>query len=353
MHSTPRILVTTLLAAGLALAPVHHVRACENDDEERGGEVVGTEILESDVDLVLTPQAKAAYAGKILPSGKAFLSVYNDQGVNTATLDAQIFGLADGEYVITSTSFADGKTVTVLGTLTLAPEEPDPILEEDDDVTDNDGDHPEVEGKGGRSQHRVATVRIAKSKGSANGEGEVEDEDPQPNEDEDTGPDIGEDSYFHFGGENSPFPDGFNPLDIGVVTLSTADTTDANGVTVPGIPVLTADFGAANTDFEATVTVEDEDDANVTGTALIRAKMKNKKKLAQRFSLLARGLPKNAPVTVTFNDGKSINARTTRKGTLGLTKLPPGVNAFRLHKVEIKSKPTRTAAQKSMGMALF
>jgi len=316
----PRILLTTLLAAGLAMAPAY-LRADENeveDDDERGGEVVGTEVLESDFDLVPGPNAPVE-PGAPGVSGKGFLHAYNNNGTITATLDLVMFGLAFGDYVITTTSLADSTRVTQLGTFSLVAEPPDPVLEEGDEAEEGgsveDGEPAEVE------------------------DGDGDDVDPVPDPNEDVGPFIGEDSYAHFGGtDGTPFPAGFNPLDIGKVTVTTAATTDASGNTVPGVVVFTAEFGPEQDgNFEAEVEVEgDVDHPDVTGTVLVRSKVKKKKVLAQRFALVAKGLPAKTPVTVTFNDGKSLKLRTSRKGTLGINRLPKGVHPATLHKVEIK-----------------
>ncbi len=308
--SPQRILLTSLLAAGLAIAP-GFTRADENDDDDvRGGEVSGTELLESDVDLVPGPNAPVE-AGAPGISGKGFLRVTNDGGVTTASLFMQIFGLAFGDYIVTSVSLADGTTVTQLGTFTLAPEPPDPVLEEGDEVED--------------AAHQI------------------EDEDPKPDPNEDVGPFIGEDSYVSFGGdEGAPFPAGFNPLDIGKIVIRTAPTTDASGHLVPGVVVLTADFSQPEDGvFTAEVEVEgDEAAPAAAGTVLVRSKYRKGRAIAQRFALAARGLPSSLPVVVTFNDGKSLKFRTTRKGTLGITRLPSGVRPASLHKVQIKAAKT-------------
>jgi|GEM_PF-3150839 len=325
----PRILLTTLLAAGLAMAPAY-LRADENeieDDDERGGEVVGTEVLESDFDLVPGPNAPVE-PGAPGVSGKGFLHVYNDSGAITATLDLVMFGLAFGDYVITTTSLADSTRVTQLGTFSLVPEPPDPVLEEDDEDDEDD----EVEEDGGLEVEVDGPAEVD--------DGNGDDVDPVPDPNEDIGPFIGEDSYAHFGGaDGTPFPAGFNPLDIGKLTVTTASTTDATGVTVPGVVVFTAELGPEQDgNFEAEVEIEGADDhSDISGKVQVRSKVKKKKVLAQRFALVAKGLPAKTPVTVTFNGGKSLKLRTTRKGTLGLKRLPKGVHPASLHKVEIKT----------------
>ena len=50
---------------------------------------------------------------------------------------------------------------------------------------------------------------------------------------------------------------------------------------------------------------------------------------------MAHGLPKNTPVTVTFNGAQKVKARTTGKGNLGVSRLPRGVAGHHLTSVEI------------------
>jgi len=392
MKTTPRILLTSILAVGLVFGPAF-TRAHDDfgfDDDERGGEVVGTEILHEDVTFTVGSNAPQGVSGKV------FLRAYNDHGTTTATLDLQMFGLPMGDFVITATSLANSAVVTQIGSFSLFAEEEDPEWEEDEDEDeddDEDGDGEEeddsedefdvaaelervreqlaelkldlatikmlleqvkaqLDAANASTAKSVAARKIKKALRPARstpvrlanrGDEDTENDDDSEGEDEDPSEDIGEDTFITIGGESdTQFPEGFNALDIGVLTVSTAPTEGKNGNVVPGIVIFTADFAKpTNSTFEATVTVVGSGDtAGVTGTALVRSKVKNKKSLAQRFALSAKGLPANTPVTVTFNDGRMIKARTSRKGMLGLTRLPAGVPAARLHKVEIKTRST-------------
>ena len=297
----PRTLLTAFIAAGLIFAP--SLSRAEGEDRNTEEDDSRQPVSDADVSLVANPAAPFE-PGTPGISGKAFLLTFNDEGVITRTLDMQIFALAFGEYVVTATSLSTG-AVTQIGTLSLVPEPPDPVLEEEDLTTPPSG---------------------------AVGDGEDEDE----------GPYIGEDSYVHFGGDGTPWPATFDTADIAKITISTAPTVDAGGNPVAGIEVVSADFNArGDGDFNAAADLEgDEASPEATGTVTVLGTIRQGKVRKQRFELLAAGLPARERVVVTFNNGQSLKARTSSKGTLALKRMPAKVRTTMLHEVQIKSALT-------------
>ena len=292
-------ILTTLIAAGLSLYATPRGFSHENetgDDHQRGGHVEGSERLEQKTRLTATADAPGGAKGHVE------LRATNINGVSAAMLKLEVEGLLPGTYSVSVTSLADATVITPLGSFDVVASAGE---SGDDGNEDADEDHhdsaappppPGVEPTPTGGEHH---------------DGHGED---------------GESSVV-FGGKNgTPFPDGFNPLDIGSITLS-----DANG-----LALLTGSFASAPASaFTATVQVEPGVDAPAAnGRAVVRARVK-KNTLSQRFVLAAGGLPANTPVTVTFNGTQTIRTRTSAKGNLGVTRLPRGVAGHHLTTVEI------------------
>ena len=277
-------ILTTLIAAGLSLYATPRGFSQENDtgdDHQRGGHVEGSERLEQKTRLTATAD------GPVGAKGHVELRATNINGVSAAMLKLEIEGLLPGTYSVSVASLADATVITPLGSFDVVAS----TSESGDDGNEDDSAAPP----------------------------------PPPSGIESTG-DDGESSVV-FGGKNgTPFPDGFNPLDIGGITIS-----DANGVALLIGSFATAPASA----FTAIVQVQPGVDAPAaTGRAVVRAKVK-RNTLSQRFVLTAGGLPANTPVTVTFNGTQTIRARTSAKGNLGVNRLPRGVAGHHLTTVEI------------------
>ncbi len=296
--NTKRIL-TAIIAAGLSLSVTPRVISHEDDnddDHERGGQVEGHERLEQKAKLTATADAPAG------AKGKAELKATNINGVSDAMLKLEIEGLADGTYTVTVASLADATVTTLLGSFDVVTGGSDP-----EDDGDGDGE--------GEDQHDQAS-RASQDDGS--------DDDSGGGHHGDEGV-----SVVFGGADGIAFPVGFNPLDIGAVTIA-----DANGVVL-----LSGSFDSApNSAFKAVVQVQGGvDDPDANGMVVVKARVK-KNVLTQRFALVAHGLPAKVPVTVTFNGTQTINTHTTRKGNLAVTRLPKGVTGHRLTSVEISGE---------------
>ena len=290
MKSTPTILITSLVAAGLTLQmPVRADQHEDDDHHERGGsDVSGTEHLEQKIVLTATVDAPAG------AKGKAELEAEDHHGDSAAELELEVEGLADGIYTVTATSLADG-TPTVLGTFELLP--PTTGGDDEDDDSQDDSDHAEASHKSSGTSH--------------------DDDDDEEFE-------------ITFGGEHGvAFPDGFNPLDIGGLSIA-----DENGVIL--LQGSFADLATLQTsNFVAAVPVEPGvAAASATGTVTVRAKVA-RKSLSQRFALAAHHLPPSADLTLTFNDAQTAKVRTNRKGNLAVRRLPKGVIGHRINTIKV------------------
>ncbi len=296
MKSTPAILITSLLAAGLALQMPIRADDQEGDEHhERGGsDVSGTEHLEQKILLTATVDAPAG------AKGKAELEAEDHQGISAAELKLEVEGLADGIYTVTVTSLADAAP-TVLGTFELVPATTGGGDHDDHDEDDDSED----ESHDGDSHRRSASTT------------HHDDNDESESE-------------IVFGGEHGiAFPDGFNPLDIGGISIADAD----------GVVILQGSFADLASlqlsNFAAAVPVEPGVAAvAATGTVTIRAKVV-RKSLSQRFALAAHNLPKSADLTLTFNNAQTAKVRTNRKGNLAVSRLPKGVIGHRILTIKV------------------
>jgi hypothetical protein len=314
MIPTRYLILTAIVATGLAMhAPL---RAEDNggNDNERGGQVNGEEALEQEIVLTATADAPAG------TKGKAELKATNVNGVASAILKLEIEGLAPGTYTVTSTSLADGTTTTVLGTFDVTAPSTGGTGGDDNTGDDHQGGTTGGSTTGGTDANNQGTEDHA-----AAVSGVIKREHGGSN----NGGDDGEAEVVFGTADGIAFPTGFNPLDIGAVTIS-----DANSVVL-----LNGSFAAASsTTFTAAVQVTGAAaDPTASGTAVVKARVKNNR-LTQRFALAAKGLPGNANVTVSFNGAQTVKAHTSKKGTLGLTHLPTGVAGHRLTSVDINDE---------------
>ena len=299
MNLRTKQILTTLIAAGLSLYTSPRGISHEDgndDDHERGGHVEGHERIEQKTRLTVTADAPVG------SKGHAELRARNLNGVTAAILKLEVEGLPVGNYNVTVTSLADPTVTTLLGNFDVVAASTDPSGDGDDD-TGEDRQPP------------------ANPAGAASGDAEKHD-----GEHHDGQGDDGESSVVFGGLNGAPLPDGFNPLDIGGITVANAND----------VALLTGSFATAPTSaFTAVVQVQGGVDApTASGRAVVRARVK-RNVLTQRFVLAMHDLPANTPVTVTFNGVQSIRARTSGKGILGVTRLPRGVAGHRLTSVAI------------------
>src|SRR6202051_3943609 len=167
MKTIPRFLTVAFLTAACCASLGFSVARADENDDEQGGEIEGTESL--DVEIQMTPTAAAPAGSSIQLS----LEAEDDEGTTQATLKLETQGLPAGTYSVSVTLKSDGSTVA-LGSFTVS---------------------------------------------SGEDEGNQGDDDSQGDEDQ------GNNEVVFGGEEGIPFPANFNPMDIATVSVA-----DANGV---------------------------------------------------------------------------------------------------------------------------
>lgn len=277
---------TAALTGCIFLATFGVTRA--DDDGEQGGDISGSEHAEQRVLLQPGPSAPAGV------SGKAELEAEDEDGTATATLSLEPKGLPDGTYTVSVTSKSDPTAAAVvLGSF-------------------------EVSSIGGT--------------GSGDGEDAQGDDNAQGDEgDHHAGRDgEADDEEVKFGEEGTPFPDGFNPLDIGTISI-----TDATGVVD-----LTGDFTSLTADqmVHASVSITAGPAAtNAKGHAVFSARAK-RGHVRSRFVLGARSVPASATFTVNVNDAPVATVKSNRRGQVSVRApkgLPGGQNPFQIHSITL------------------
>ena len=301
--------ITIMAAAGLALGlPLRADDNGDGDDGQRGGDVQGTENLEQEIVLAVTADAPAD------ATGEAKLEADDNEGTSAAVLKIKTRGLVLGTYTVSTTSLADGTTVTVLGTFDVV-----------DASHGGDGPGGGDDGPGDDFKAKVVVVRTNDGGGDGGDGGDDDGDGGTPPVNDTKG-------CVEFGSEDGPaFPDGFNPLDIGLLSIA-----DANGVVV-----MTGDFstlaGATTGAFTAHVRVTAGPLAQAaSGNAAISAKVKNHH-LKQTFVLAAKGLPANTKLNLRINGKLAGQVKTSPAGKVNLRKLPAGFAAHRVVAVSFEN----------------
>jgi hypothetical protein len=287
---------TVLAAVALTFATVRaeFTQTDSDDDDERGGEVNGTEELEQRVRL--TPAAEAPEGAK----GRAELEAENENGVTVARLEVEAKGLALGTYTVTAISLSTG-TATQLGTFEVKQSDEDDQGEDCDD--DEDGG---------------AQVSSLES-----------DDDDEQGDDNDQG-ESGTFGHGEFGsGTAFEFPAGFNPLDIAALEIA-----DASGVVV-----LRGDFtnlgkgSRCKLHFDVQITPGAAAPV-AAGSAELRVRA-NRRAHRQMFRLHAQNVPAGTELALKVNGQAAGTVRTNRRGGVTLHRLPRGISGQRVHSVSI------------------
>src|SRR5437867_13063564 len=112
MKTIPKFLAISLVAAACCASLGFSVARADDDGDEQGGEIEGTESL--DVEVAMTPTAAAPAGSSIEVS----LEAEDDDGTTNATLTLETQGLPAGTYCVGVTLKSDGSTVA-LGCFTL------------------------------------------------------------------------------------------------------------------------------------------------------------------------------------------------------------------------------------------
>lgn len=239
--------VVCILAAGLTTATFA-------DDGEEDGDIQGIEQLHEEVVLTATTDAPAGATGKAEFDGE------DDNGTNSATLQVETEGLADGTYTVSVTDNT-GTNTYVLGTF---------------DVSSASG-----------------TNEDDNSEGDNNNQGE----------------DSGEAEFA--------LPPGVNPMDIASLAIA-----DSNGVAMlVGDFTIGTGTGDGDGEFDADVDVTDGDSStNVVGTAMMAVKIKHGTPRG-KFLLKAHGVPAKSKLTVLVNGVATGSAYSDKRGNVTIKNL--------------------------------
>jgi hypothetical protein len=289
--------ITVLAAVALAFAPVR-AEFTENDcddDNERGGEVEGTEELEQKVRL--TPTAEAPEGAR----GKAELEAENENGATVARLEVDTKGLVLGTYTVTAISLSTG-TATQLGTFE--------VKQNEDGDDDDQGEDSDDDDDGGAQASSIES-----------------DDDDDQEDDNDQG-ECGTSGRGEFGsGTTFEFPAGFNPLDIAALEIA-----DASGVVV-----LRGDFtnlgkgSRCKLNFNVQITPGAAAPV-AAGSAELRVRA-SRRAHRQMFRLKAQNVPAGTELALKVNGQAAGTVRTNRKGGVTLHRLPRGISGHRVHSV--------------------
>ena len=282
----------------------------DDEDNQQGGDISGTESL--DVEVLMTPTVDAPPGSSI----KASLEADDEDGVTQAKLKLESQGLPPGTYSVGVTLKSDGSTMP-LGTFTVAAT-PTPTPSATPSAT--------------------PTATPTASPGHDD-DGEDEDEG-----DDDSNNDGEHDSGHHdceFGdGTSLPFPAGFDPFNIATIVI-----TDANGVVL-----FTADLTNIATmssmNFTASVkAIAGAANPAVTGTAMLTSAATRGKGTGS-LQLSAHGLPPKMPLTFAVNGTPVKNLTSNKRGDVNVSlkskgkasTLPAGISVFKVTSVGLHDK---------------
>jgi hypothetical protein len=283
MKSFSKFLAVSFLAAACCLSLGLSVGRADDDGDEQGGDIEGTETL--DVEIQMTPTAAAPAGSSIELS----LEAEDDNGTTDATLTLEPQGLPAGTYFVSVTLKSDGSTVA-LGSFTV---------------------------------------------------GAGDDEDDQGDDDNQGDEDQG-DNEVVFGAEDDaiPFPANFNLLDIATVSVA-----DANGV-VLFTADLTNVSSVATMNLNATVQgTAGPGHPSAAGNAVLTAFVTNGAAKGM-LQLNAHGLPPSTALTAAINGATAKKATSDKTGNASILIAPkkkagtvaPGVNLFSVRSVSLRDK---------------
>jgi hypothetical protein len=304
-----RILFFAALAVSASLG-FTALRA-DDDDDEQGGDINGSESM--NIEINMTPTADAPAGSSII----AVLKAEDAAGVTNAKLKLKEQGLPDGTYSVSVTLKSDGSAVALGSFNVAAATTPTP----------------------GSSVTPTPTPTASPSATPHGDDGDDDDDDDNQGDDDDQG-DDGHHGCEFGNGTSLPFPAGFNPMDIATISVS-----DSNGVVL-----FTADLtntgGMSTLSFTANVLAlpgANYSGANGTGTLTVAgAKGKSRGSL----QLTVHGLPSKMPVTFAVNGSPVKNLVTDKKGNANVSlggsgkkaKLPKGLNLLKVTSVGLHDK---------------
>jgi hypothetical protein len=273
------------LAAAVCLSLNFGAARADDDGDEQGGDVEGTESLE--VEIAMTPTA-AAPAGSSI---EASLEAEDDEGSTNATLTLDTHGLPAGTYCVSVTLKSNGTTVA-LGCFSL---------------------------NGGDAEVVFGTQAGGDEQGNDNEQGDENDN--------------GDETVI-------PFPPGFDPFDIATISVSNSSnvilfTADLNNLST----VMSMNLNAS---------VQGKPGLGApgaTGNAVLSAFVTNGKANGM-LQLNGNGLPPNTPLTITINGGKTGKANANQTGQISIHLTPKGktqtvargVNLFRVNSIGLQDK---------------
>ena len=259
IHSSLKNVQTFLLTLACCSALGFSAHAI-SDDGEQGGDIEGTESLETEI--ALTPTAAAPAGSKI----EAALAAQDENGATTATLTLQTEGLAAGTYGVSVTLKSDGSTV-VLGSFDVITVSVTPSTGDDSSDTEASTDT-EIEG-------------------------EVE---------------FGTDTGILL-------PANFNPLDIATIFV-----TDANSVVLFTADLSAAASTNLNASVQATAGATAP---SAAGNAVLIAHAKRGATKGM-LMLNARGLPPSTLLTIAINGAAAGTVTSDARGQVRLRKSKSG-----------------------------
>jgi hypothetical protein len=156
MKTISNFLTISLLTVACCASLGFSGARADDDSDEQGGDIEGTETL--DVEIVMTPTAAASAGSSIELS----LEAEDDEGTTQATLKLEPQGLAAGTYNVSVTLKSDGSTVA-LGSFTVSGGE------DEDDQGDNEVEFGSTEGAipfpANFNPLDIATVSVADATG--------------------------------------------------------------------------------------------------------------------------------------------------------------------------------------------
>jgi hypothetical protein len=284
MKTISNFLTISLLTVACCASLGFSGARADDDSDEQGGDIEGTETL--DVEIVMTPTAAASAGSSIELS----LEAEDDEGTTQATLKLEPQGLAAGTYNVSVTLKSDGSTVA-LGSFTVSGGED----EDDQGDDDNQGDE------------------------NDQGDNEVE-----------------------FGSTEGaiPFPANFNPLDIATVSVA-----DATGV-VLFTADLTNVSSAASMNLNANVqAIAGPGNPGAAGNAVLTA-FKTRGGPKGSLQVNGRGLPPSTPLIVAVNGTTAKKVSSDKTGNMSVLLKPKrktgtvaaGVNLFRVTSIILRDK---------------
>ena len=282
-RTIPRFLSISVLAVAVCLSLGFGVVRADDDGDEQGGDIEGTESL--DAEIAMTPTTAA------LASIEASLQAEDDEGTTNATLTLDIQGLPAGTFCVNVTLKSNGTTVA-LGCFTLT---------------------------GGDVEVVFGTQGGGDNQGNDNAQGDENDNGNQT---------------------VIPFPANFNPFDI--ATISVTDSSNVVLFTAD----LTNLAAVISMNFDASVQAKPGAvDPGATGNAVLTAFVSHGAAKGM-LQLNGSGLNPNMASTIMINGAKVKKTITGRSGQISFNLTPKGKGAtvargaslFRVNTISLHDK---------------